>query len=404
MRSRSRLSVLAAIAALGCTVSTAQAVTVEEVGDGGLRSPRHLDFAPSGNLYIAEAGGRRRPVLLRRRGSRVHGRHRRGVEDRHARAPDPIVDGLASYANDTDGDGTLEAGEADSGIGPHGITALSDNGVFITNGGPTAPRTAPAGEEITRDQLAAQNRTAKMFGRCAGSSAGATTSRSPTSTSSSADGTPTAARSTRTPPTCSTTAASSSSPTPAATACCARSARTSRRCRCSRTRRSRSRSPPIDMQAVPTGIVEGPDGAYYMSQLTGFPFPVGGANVYRIDPRTGKAKVFASGFTMIMDLAFDKHGTLYVLEIDSNDILPDPKHGAIHSITKKGKRSVVVPPDGKLTEPGGIAVGKRGDLYVTNFSRLARRRAGAQDPLMTSQARRTSASVVRSEPIASRST
>ena len=77
----------------------------------------------------------------------------------------------------------------------------------------------------------------------------------------------------------------------------------------------------VDMQSVPTGIVEGPDGAYYMSQLTGFPFPVGGANVYRIDPRTGKYKVFASGFTMIMDLAFDKHGTLYVLEIDSNSIL-----------------------------------------------------------------------------------
>ena len=56
MRVRSTLPVLAAIAALSCTVSTAQAVTVEEIGDGGLRSPRHLDFAPSGNLYVAEAG------------------------------------------------------------------------------------------------------------------------------------------------------------------------------------------------------------------------------------------------------------------------------------------------------------------------------------------------------------
>jgi sugar lactone lactonase YvrE len=120
---------------------------------------------------------------------------------------------------------------------------------------------------------------------------------------------------------------------------------------------------------VPTGIVEGPDGAYYMSQLTGFPFPIGGANVYRIDPRTGQAKVFAGGFTMIMDLAFDKKGTLYVLEIDSNSILFPPPNGAIHAITRKGTRSVVVPPDGTLTEPGGIAVGKRGDLYVTNLSR-----------------------------------
>jgi hypothetical protein len=31
-------------------------------------------------------------------------------------------------------------------------------------------------------------------------------------------------------------------------------------------------------------VVVGPDGAYYVSQLTGFPFPVGAANVYRVVP------------------------------------------------------------------------------------------------------------------------
>ena len=106
-----------------------------------------------------------------------------------------------------------------------------------------------------------------------------------------------------------------------------------------------------------------------MSQLTGFPFPVGGASVYRINRRTGKATAFAGGFTNIMDLAFDRSGTLYVLEIDSNGLLFPPAFGAITAITRKGKRSVVVPPDGTLTNPGGIAVGKHGDLYVTNFAR-----------------------------------
>ena len=212
MRVRTKLPVLAAIAALGCTVSTAQAVTVEEVGDGGLRSPRHLDFAPSGNLYVAEAGsGGAGPCFFGGEGPACMGAtgavtkiDTRGRQTR-------IVDGLASYANDTDGDGTLEPGEADSGIGPHGITALADNGVFITNGGPTAPRTAqfPAGEEITRKQLAAQNRAAKMFGTLRWIFGRGTTSTSPTSTSSRRTGTPTAARSTRTPPTCSTTAAGS---------------------------------------------------------------------------------------------------------------------------------------------------------------------------------------------------
>ena len=33
----------------------------------------------------------------------------------------------------------------------------------------------------------------------------------------------------------------------------------------------------IPMQAVPTAVAEGPDGALYVSQLTGFPFPVGGS-------------------------------------------------------------------------------------------------------------------------------
>ena len=33
------------------------------------------------------------------------------------------------------------------------------------------------------------------------------------------------------------------------------------------------------MQAVPTSVEKGRDGWYYVSQLTGFPFPVGGASI-----------------------------------------------------------------------------------------------------------------------------
>jgi hypothetical protein len=39
--------------------------------------------------------------------------------------------------------------------------------------------------------------------------------------------------------------------------------------------------PDIPMQAVPTTVTRGPDGALYVGQLTGFPFPVDAANVYR---------------------------------------------------------------------------------------------------------------------------
>ena len=132
--------------------------------------------------------------------------------------------------------------------------------------------------------------------------------------------------------------------------------------------------PIIPMNAVPTGVVKGPDGALYMSQLTGFPFPVGGANVYRIDPRGGPPTVYASGFTNIIDLDFGKDGTLYVLEMDSDSLLVGPAEGgsnagALYTVGWRGKpKQQVALPAGTLTHPGGVAVGKRGDLYVTNRS------------------------------------
>ena len=116
------------------------------------------------------------------------------------------------------------------------------------------------------------------------------------------------------------------------------------------------------MQAVPTSVVKGPDGALYVGQLTGFPFPVGGANVYRVVP--GKApKVFASGFTNIIDLAFGPHGKLYVLEIAQNGLLSGDPTGALIRVKRNGSRDVVMS-DG-LTMPGGLAL-RHHAAYVSN--------------------------------------
>jgi hypothetical protein len=128
---------------------------------------------------------------------------------------------------------------------------------------------------------------------------------------------------------------------------------------------------PPAYQAVPTGVVEGPDGYYYVSQLTGFPFPAGGAKVFRVNPHTGAYTVYASGFTMIMDLDFGDDGTLYVLEIDSDNILGGSTDGGLWTVSRKGKVRKVALPAGTLTEPGGIAVGRHDKLYVSNRSRSA---------------------------------
>jgi hypothetical protein len=47
---------------------------------------------------------------------------------------------------------------------------------------------------------------------------------------------------------------------------------------------SRALGGPAPTEPVPTGIAVGPDGAYYVSELTGFPFVPGAARIYRIAP------------------------------------------------------------------------------------------------------------------------
>jgi hypothetical protein len=118
------------------------------------------------------------------------------------------------------------------------------------------------------------------------------------------------------------------------------------------------------MQAVPTSVEVGPDGNYYVSQLTGFPFPVGGAKIFRVSPKGGEPVPVAGGFTMIMDLAFAKDGTLYVLEIDSNNLLNAGDEGAIWAIPRKGPRRRLNLPAGSLPFPGGLTIGHDG-LYAT---------------------------------------
>ena len=120
--------------------------------------------------------------------------------------------------------------------------------------------------------------------------------------------------------------------------------------------------PDIPMQAVPTTVTRGPDGALYVGQLTGFPFPVGGANVYRVEPG-GQPEVVASGFTNIIDIAFGPDHSLYVLEIAHNGLLSGDTTGALIRVDANGSRTVIASEG--LMMPTGLAL-RDGKAYVSN--------------------------------------
>lgn len=122
--------------------------------------------------------------------------------------------------------------------------------------------------------------------------------------------------------------------------------------------------PPF-VQAVPTSVTVGPDGAYYVGQLTGFPFIPGRANVFRVPAQGGDPEVVYSGFTNIIDVTFGPDGSLYVLEIAQNGIPNFGGGGRIVRVEPDGTQTVVLSGPQYLFAPGGIAVGKDGALYVT---------------------------------------
>lgn len=121
----------------------------------------------------------------------------------------------------------------------------------------------------------------------------------------------------------------------------------------------------IPMDSVPTSIVRGPDGAYYVGEFTGFPFPVGGARVYRLHPRAfGPPAVHATGFTTIIDLAFDHEGTLYVLQHRKFGLLGPNTTGALIKVGLDGSRTEIASTG--LVNPTGLAI-HDGFAFVSNF-------------------------------------
>jgi sugar lactone lactonase YvrE len=127
---------------------------------------------------------------------------------------------------------------------------------------------------------------------------------------------------------------------------------------------------PLPVEWVPTSVVVGPDGAYYVGQLTGGPFPVGGASVLRVDPATGESSTYATGFTNIIDIAFGPDGTLYVAEIVHDGLMGvfaagAAPVGALLSVPPGGGEPTVLINDETFMAPGGLAVDGDGSIYAS---------------------------------------
>ncbi|MEO5890727.1 MAG: ScyD/ScyE family protein [Ferruginibacter sp.] len=103
------------------------------------------------------------------------------------------------------------------------------------------------------------------------------------------------------------------------------------------------------------------DGNFYVGNLFTFPAPSGASNVYKVTS-SGQVSVFASRFSMILGIAFDKIGGMYVLETTTNNLFPTPGTGDIVRVDPLDNRQVIA---SGLTFPTGMTFGPDGKIYVS---------------------------------------
>jgi len=119
--------------------------------------------------------------------------------------------------------------------------------------------------------------------------------------------------------------------------------------------------PEISSQAVPTGMTVGPDGALYITQLTGFPFAPGSASVFRYD-FSNPVTTFATGFSTLIDIAAGPDDSLYLLQYRDDFFAKNPR-GSILRLGLDGRVETLFD---DLASPTGLAVGRDGTIYVAN--------------------------------------
>ncbi len=127
-------------------------------------------------------------------------------------------------------------------------------------------------------------------------------------------------------------------------------------------------APPPFMQseAVPTEVQRGPDGALYVSTLSGAPFVAGSAAIYRVVPGAAP-QVYAGGFKTITDFDWGPDGSLYVVQFASAPVFFG-QPGLLIRVAPGGARTII---NSSLTNPTGVLLGPDGAIYVSNRGNAA---------------------------------
>jgi hypothetical protein len=142
------------------------------------------------------------------------------------------------------------------------------------------------------------------------------------------------------------------------------------------------------VEPVPTSIDIGPDGAYYVGELTGStggnfvgePTPAGLASVWRLEPDAANLKCpsddcmkVVTGLNSVIDMEFGPDGQLYVVEYEQNGFLatvaPDLEIGLAGGRIKRcdvsdNRCETIAGEDGGLLLPGAITFDKAGNLWL----------------------------------------
>jgi len=120
--------------------------------------------------------------------------------------------------------------------------------------------------------------------------------------------------------------------------------------------------PPFNQsESVPTEVIRGPDGALYVSTLTGAPFVAGSAAIWRVVPGSAPT-VYEGGFKAITDFDWGPDGTLYVVQYASAPLFFGGP-GLLIRVAPGGARTTI---SSSLTNPTGVLVGPDGAIYVSN--------------------------------------